>query len=101
MLVFTRRRNEAIVIGDGVEVRILRIGRDGVRLGVVAPDSVAVHRREIYDQIRAENCSAAGGAGAVVQALAARLRSRAPASLRQACSGLGGETVAPTAARES
>lgn len=59
MLVFTRRRNEAIMIGDAVEVRVLRIGRDGVRLGIVAPASVAVHRREIYDQIGAENRSAA------------------------------------------
>ena len=34
MLVFTRKRDEAIVIGDGIEVRILRVGRDGVRVGV-------------------------------------------------------------------
>ena len=47
MLVFTRKRHEAIVIGDGIEVRILRVGRDGVRLGVTAPSSVSVHRREI------------------------------------------------------
>ena len=32
MLVFTRRRNEAVVIGDGIEVRVLRVGRDGVPL---------------------------------------------------------------------
>ena len=74
MLVFTRKRDEAIVIGDGIEVRILRVGRDGVRLGVMAPPSVAVHRREIYDQIRRENESAAG-ASVGVQALASRLRS--------------------------
>lgn len=59
MLVFTRRRNEAIMIGDAIEVRILRLGRDGVRLGIVAPASVAVHRREVYDLIGAENRSAA------------------------------------------
>lgn len=73
MLVFTRRRDEAIVIGEGIEVRILRIGRDGVRLGVIAPPSVPVHRREIYEQIEAENRSAAGAA-AGVETLAARLR---------------------------
>jgi carbon storage regulator len=55
VLVFTRKRDEAIIIGDGIEVRVLRTGRDGVKLGVTAPSTVAVHRREIYDLIRAEN----------------------------------------------
>ena len=59
MLVFTRKRNETIMIGDGIEVRVLRIGKDGVRLGVSAPASVPVHRREVYDQIRDENQRAA------------------------------------------
>jgi carbon storage regulator CsrA len=45
VLVFTRRRGEAIIIGGGIEVRVLRVGRDGVRLGVVAPESVPVHRQ--------------------------------------------------------
>lgn len=62
MLVFTRKRNETIMIGDGVEVRVLRIGREGVRLGVTAPASVPVHRREIYDQIKEENQKAASRA---------------------------------------
>ena len=34
MLIFTRRRNQTIMIGDGIEVRVLRVGRDGVRLGI-------------------------------------------------------------------
>jgi carbon storage regulator len=59
MLVFTRRRRETIMIGDGIEVRVLRIGRDGVRLGVVAPSTVTVHRQEIYEQIREANRTAA------------------------------------------
>jgi carbon storage regulator len=58
MLVFTRRKHEAIMIGDGVEVRVLRVGKEGVRLGIVAPPEVRVHRREIYDQIRDANQSA-------------------------------------------
>jgi carbon storage regulator len=64
VLVFTRKRNEAIMIGDGIEIRVLRVGRDGVRIGVSAPAAVAVHRREIYDQICEENRSAAGTAAA-------------------------------------
>ena len=59
MLVFTRKRNETIMIGDGIEVRVLRIGREGVRLGVSAPASIPVHRREVYDVIRDENRRAA------------------------------------------
>lgn len=73
VLVFTRRQDEAIVIGDGIQVRVLRIGREGVRLGVVAPRSVAVHRREVYDQIRRQN-EAAATATADLRALATRLR---------------------------
>ena len=46
------------MIGDGVEVRVLRVGKDGVRLGIVAPPEVRVHRREVYDQIRDANQSA-------------------------------------------
>lgn len=65
MLVFTRKRNETIMIGDGIEVRVLRIGREGVRLGVTAPPSVPVHRREVYDVIRDENRRAASTAAAV------------------------------------
>jgi carbon storage regulator len=61
MLVFTRRRREAIMIGDGIRIEVLRIGRDGVRLGVVAPSDVPVHRQEIYDQIREANQKAATG----------------------------------------
>ncbi len=59
MLVFTRKRNDAIIIGDGIEVRVLRIGRDSIRLGVKAPPSVPVHRLEIYEQICEANRVAA------------------------------------------
>lgn len=76
MLVFTRRRRETIMIGDGISIEVLRIGRDGVRLGVVAPPDVAVHRKEIYDQIREANRKAAA-APQDLGAVAKRLRQRA------------------------
>ena len=76
MLVFTRRRQEAIMIGDGIEVRVLRVGRDGVRLGIVAPANVPVHRQEIYSQIREQNQTAAVPAESA-STLAARIRKRA------------------------
>jgi carbon storage regulator len=73
VLVFTRRRGETIMIGDGIEVRVLRSGRDGVRLGIVAPMHVPVHRQEVYEQIRQANRSAAEAPGALAT-LAERLR---------------------------
>jgi carbon storage regulator len=75
VLVVTRKLNEAIVIGDGIEIVVLRHGRDGVRLGITAPANVPVHRREIYDTIRAANASAAG-ASAEIEGLVERLRKR-------------------------
>ena len=76
MLVFTRKRRETIMIGDGISIEVLRIGRDGVRLGVVAPPEVAVHRKEIYDQIREANQKAAT-APVDLGALAQRLKKHA------------------------
>jgi carbon storage regulator len=73
MLVFTRRKNQTIMIGDGIEVRVLRVGRDGVRLGVSAPPHVPIHRREVYDQIKQANATAAGDRESLNQ-IAARLR---------------------------
>jgi carbon storage regulator len=62
VLVFTRRRNEAIIVADGIEIRVLRVSKDAVRLGVTAPADVPVHRQEVYDQIREENRRAAAPA---------------------------------------
>jgi carbon storage regulator len=74
MLVFTRRRGETIRIGDGIEVQVVRIGRDGVRLGVIAPASVPVHRQEVYAQICEANQVAVNPATTDLAALAHRLR---------------------------
>lgn len=55
MLVLTRKVHQSIVIGDGIEVVVLEVRGEQVRLGIKAPKNVAVHRKEIYDQIRDEN----------------------------------------------
>lgn len=78
MLVFTRRRDEAIVIGDGIEVRVLRTGKDGVRIGVTAPADVPVHRREVYDAVCAANRSAAAVPVTSLEQMAGRLRLHPP-----------------------
>ena len=59
MLVLTRKVHQSIVIGDGVEVVVLEVRGEQVRLGIKAPKEVVVHRKEIYDQIMEENRSAA------------------------------------------
>lgn len=69
MLVFTRRRNEAIIVADGIEIRVLRVSRDSVRLGVSAPAEVPVHRQEVYEQIKDENRRAAQPANGLPDAL--------------------------------
>lgn len=58
MLVLTRKRNQSIVIGTDVEVAVIDIRGDQVRLGVAAPNSVAVHRRELYDEVEEANRAA-------------------------------------------
>jgi carbon storage regulator len=55
MLVLSRQRDETIMIGDSVELTIVDIRGDKVRIGITAPSSVAVHRKEVYESIRQEN----------------------------------------------
>ncbi len=54
MLVLSRQRDESIMIGDDVEIIIVDVRGDKVRLGITAPKSIQVHRREIYDAIQSE-----------------------------------------------
>jgi carbon storage regulator len=55
MLALTRKKGESIMIGDQVEVVVLGVSGEQVRLGVIAPKRVAVHRKEVFEQIQAEN----------------------------------------------
>lgn len=58
MLVLTRKVNQSIVIGDDIEVVVLEVRGEQIRIGIKAPRDVVVHRKEIYDQIQEENKSA-------------------------------------------
>jgi creatinine deaminase len=60
MLVLARQRDQTVMIGDEIEVTVVDIRGDKVRLGVNAPRTVSVHRKEVYDAIRKENQAAAG-----------------------------------------
>ena len=59
MLVLTRKLHQSIVIGDQIEVVVLEVRGEQVRLGIKAPKDVTVHRKEIYEQIQEENRGAA------------------------------------------
>lgn len=59
MLVLSRQRDETIMIGDDIEITIVDIRGDKVRLGITAPSHIAVHRKEVYDAIQRENRAAA------------------------------------------
>ncbi len=59
MLVLSRRKDETIMIGDEIEITVVDVRGDTVRLGIQAPRSVSVHRKEIYNAIQAENIAAA------------------------------------------
>lgn len=59
MLVLTRKVHQSIVIGDAVEIVVLEVRGEQVRLGIKAPKDVSVHRKEIYEQIATENLGAA------------------------------------------
>jgi len=59
MLVLSRQRDEVIKIGDDIEITVVDIRGDKVRLGITAPKEVQVHRKEVYEAIRRENRAAA------------------------------------------
>ena len=62
MLVLSRQRDESIMIGDDVEITIVDVRGDKVRLGITAPKKIPVHRREIYDAIQREKAEAQAAA---------------------------------------
>jgi carbon storage regulator len=55
MLALSRKKDEAIVINDNIEVTILEIKGDQVKIGIAAPKSVPVYRKEVFVQIQAAN----------------------------------------------
>lgn len=59
MLVLSRQRDETIMIGDDIEITVVDIRGDKVRLGITAPNTVPVHRKEVYEAIQRENREAA------------------------------------------
>ncbi|ALC86351.1 hypothetical protein AM499_11305 [Bacillus sp. FJAT-22090] len=55
MLVLSRKKDESIMIGDQIELKILSVDGDQVKLGIVAPKNVKVYRTEVYESIQQQN----------------------------------------------
>jgi carbon storage regulator len=75
MLVLTRKSNQSIMIGDEIEVSVLAIMGEKVRIGIQAPRSIPVFRKEVYLEIQEDRASEAGSGETVNEALE-RLKSQ-------------------------
>ncbi|HHV96235.1 MAG TPA: carbon storage regulator CsrA [Clostridiaceae bacterium] len=69
MLVLSRKKDQSIVIGDNIEITIIDIQGDQVRIGINAPKNVAIHRKEVFLEIQEENKRAARSKTVVPEAI--------------------------------
>ena len=78
MLVLTRKSNQSVMIGDDIEVTVLSIIGEKVRIGIQAPREIPVFRKEVYLEIQQENASANASARAEVDDALKRLSTNNP-----------------------
>jgi carbon storage regulator len=74
MLVLTRKLKEAIQIGDDIEITVLAIQGEQVKLGINAPKYVEIHRKEVYLAIQAENSAASHASKSSLEQLNEQLK---------------------------
>ncbi len=67
MLVLTRRIGEKLVIGNEIEVEVLAVSGEGVRLGILAPRETSIHRYEVFVEIQAANQAAEAASSKVAE----------------------------------
>lgn len=76
MLILTRKAGETIRIGDSITVTVVQLNDGQIKLGIDAPKSIAVHRGEVYDRIKAENKEASKASIENTKLLAALLKTK-------------------------
>ena len=69
MLVLTRKADQAIRIGDDITIRVIRLHRNQVQIGIDAPQGIPIYRQEVYDQVVKENVQAADTPDKVMEGL--------------------------------
>lgn len=67
MLLLNRKKGERVVIGDNIEITVVEVQGESVKLGISAPRSVSVYRKEIYDDIVRSNRQAVGNMDEIVE----------------------------------
>lgn len=65
VLVLARKPNQSIMVGDHIEIKIIEIKNDQVKIGIEAPKSVVIHRKEIYEEIKEANLQSAVNPSAI------------------------------------
>ncbi len=68
MLILTRRPGENIVVGDDIVISVIEVRGDAVRVGIEAPQSLQVHREEVWLELKAANTDAASAQDSAVSA---------------------------------
>ena len=58
MLVLTRKKNQSIVIGNNIEIKILKMGKNSVEIGISAPKTYSIFREEVFTEIQKKNVEA-------------------------------------------
>ncbi len=58
MLVLTRKKDQSIVVGNNIEIKILKMGKNSVELGISAPKTYSIFRKEVFDEIQKKNVEA-------------------------------------------
>jgi len=69
MLVLSRKKDESIMIGNQIEIKILAVEGEQIKLGIVAPKTVKVHRSEVFEAIQAQNKEALASSSSFLEQL--------------------------------
>jgi len=77
MLVLSRKKDESVVIGNDIEIMVVGVEGDNVKLGIKAPKDISIYRREIYDQIQAANVEAASASPEVLEGVGLKTKKQA------------------------